>query len=237
MTNTSIVQLNKQLHVNVKIKQGIDISAIKTHNMLPVIVHEMAQLSTELPIVFVKNSQTGQFNSVVLLGLQEAQNLLIKQSQWQGHFIPSILSNLPLNVVATNQEKDQFTIVIDEKSDLLSNSEGNALFDADGNQTEYLDKRIEALKSYYECVHVTQDFIQTLNQLELLELQSLSFSIDGNKKNIGGIYLVNEKKLNELSNENFSLLRQKGFLGIIYHHLASIHNMSKLIKLTNELSS
>ena len=55
--------------------------------------------------------------------------------------------------------------------------------------------------------------------------------LNGEKIGINGVYLVDEKVLNSLSDEDFLELRKKGFLAPIYNHLGSLHQLSRLAKL------
>ncbi len=230
---TNIVQLNKQKHASLKLKQGIDWGNYINENMLPVLIQEMGQLCTELPIVFVKNSQTGQFACVALLGLEARQNLFFKSKQWQGSFIPAVVTHYPLGLIKNPKDETHMLVMIDENSTLTSDSDGDALFDEQGNQSEILNQRIEALQNYYQCGKITQNFIDELLKYALLEEQNLTFDVKGEKKNVAGIYLISEEKLNQLSNNEFLVLKEKNYLKAIYQHLASVNNIRKMIAQIN----
>ena len=48
--------------------------------------------------------------------------------------------------------------------------------------------------------------------------------------NLNGLFIVDEKKLSALSDEDFLSLRKRGFLGPIYAHLGSMHQVNNLIQ-------
>ncbi len=100
-------------------------------------------------------------------------------------------------------DQDQYGIVIDEASPLVGEEEGNALFE-NGEETDYLKRRKEALVSFIEFSQITDAFTKFLADKELLVAQTLTVDIKGEKKDINGIYLIDEKKLNELSDAEFA---------------------------------
>lgn len=234
MKKNTVVQLNKNNHSNLRLVNQLDASVFVNDNMLPIILHEMPQLATELPLVFVKNSQTGQFTLVALLGLVAQQNLLIDNAQWQGAYLPAIVTHFPLGLVRDQDDDDKFAVLINESSQLLSSDKGERLFDEQGEQTEYLNSRIEALQNYHQAGIITEEFVSHIAKINLLESKSLTYEVAGEKKNIGGIYLINERKLSQLTSAEFDELRNKDFLASIYSHIISIHNVRKLVIKANK---
>ncbi|MCW8876218.1 MAG: SapC family protein [Kangiellaceae bacterium] len=227
---TTIVQLNKEQHQNLRLVEKPELSLVQDKNMVPVLAQEIPQLATELPLVFVKNAQTGEFTLVAMLGLQERQNLMIQDDKWLGGTLPSCLTHSPLGLSINAADKTQFAVTINTISENISESEGHSLFSEDGTESDYLKKRIEVLKNYYQCGESTYQFTKLIVDLELLEQQTLSYELKGQKQSVSGIYLVNEKKLNDLENEKFIELRNNGALSAIYGHLVSLKTIDKLVK-------
>jgi len=91
--------------------------------------------------------------------------------------------------------------------------------------------RLEALVSFIEFSQVTEAFTKYLADKELLVAQTLTVEIKGEKKDINGIYLVDEKKLNSLGDEEFLDLRKRGYLAPIYSFLTSTHQVARLARL------
>ena len=81
---------------------------------------------------------------------------------------------------------------------------------------------------------VTRDFCDFLVKKELLIEQTLTVEINGEKVQLNGLLLVDEKKLNEMSDEEHLELRKGGYLAPIYAHLGSLHHANKLAKLRAE---
>ena len=66
--------------------------------------------------------------------------------------------------------------------------------------------------------------------MDLLIPQTLTFNIGEDKRTVNGIYTVDEKKFNELSDEKYIELRKKGYILPIYSHLISLQQTKKLVK-------
>jgi hypothetical protein len=228
---SSIRTLSYENHSQTKILDSKDFQHAKDQQVVPLIVHEFARASAEMPIVFVKNAETGEFQSVALLGLTQNENLFYSENEWLSTYLPALITHHPFALMPTENDENQLQMVIKEDSHLVSQEEGNALFDDKGNETTYLEQRKNALGKYFENSRITQAFTQKLSEKSLLSQQNLSMELNGEKIAINGVYLVDEKALNELSDEEFLSLRKQGFLAPIYNHLGSLHQLSRLAKL------
>lgn len=228
---SAINTLSFESHNQIKIKDSNDYQHAKNQQVVPLIVHEFARASAEMPIVFVKNAETGAFQAVALLGLSSNENLFYSADKWLSPYLPALVTHHPFALMPTQNDENQLQMVLKEDSHLVSKTQGEALFDDNGNETEYLTKRKNALGRYFENSHITTAFTQQLNDKALLSQKNLSLDLNGEKIAIDGVYLVDEKVLNSLSDADFLELRQKGFLAPIYSHLSSLHQLSRLAQL------
>ncbi|KJY95237.1 MULTISPECIES: SapC family protein [Pseudoalteromonas] len=229
MAEQQVQPLHNEKHANTKIKNGINLEFLKTQHLVPVVAHEFGRVANEFPMAFVKNNETGKFQAVAIFGLEPGENLFVDGDQWVAGFAPLAVTRYPLGLVK-HPEEEQYGVVIDEASPLVGEEDGNALFE-NGEETEYLKRRKDALVSFIEFSGVTETFTQYLADKELLVPQTLTVDIKGEKKDISGIYLIDEKKLNELSDEAFLELRKRGYLAPIYSFLTSTHQVGRLARL------
>lgn len=230
---SEIAQLNSTQHKDVKLVMNRDFSHIATHHVAPVIAQEIANLSSDLPVAFIKNSQSGQFLCVAVLGFKEEENLLVKDGQWTGPVVPAGYSHHPLSLIPLPEDKTQYTLTIDMASPAISD-EGDALFDDEGKPTEYLETRRKSLETYYAYALATEEFTKTLVEMDLLEEKPFAFQVGEEKRNINGLFVINEEKFNGLSDEQFIDLRKKGFLAPIYAHMLSLAQISRLVRRISE---
>lgn len=232
---TALVALDSQKHHQLKLVTDTSYPHAKARHLLPIAVHEFALAATNFPIVFVKDSETGQFRSCVLTGLKPQQNLFCKNDAWLGSYVPECLRHYPLAAVKVNDanDSDRFVICIDESSPLVSTQDGDALFN-DAKASEFLNRRGEAAVNWAQKNTVTQSFINRIVELKLIQPQSLTINNkDGKPYELTGCYIMNEALLNQLSDAEFIGLKQAAFLGPIYAALISLNQVNNLLKLAD----
>lgn len=224
--------LNATDHKNVKIKQELHIEGTKNQQVLPLLVHEFAKAGSAMPVIFIHPSEEDKkvVQPASLLGLKPEENLFYQDGKWVGEYLPAVVTHHPFAMVPTQGEENRLQMLINESSPLVNDADGDALFDGE-EQTEYLKKRMETLSNYFSSIQVTREFCDFLVEKDLLIEQTLTVEINGEKVQLNGLLLVDEKKLNELSDEEHLVLRKRGFLAPIYAHLGSLHHANRLAKL------
>jgi len=234
---SNITPLNNQQHAGLKVKDSSDFSRFKAQHLIPISAHEFIPLSAEFSIAFVKNEDTGQFTPVAMMGMKQGVNLYCQSEIWSPSVTPTGFYNAPLALVKKNNEEDDCIVCIDTNSPLISETEGQLLFDVNGEQTDYLKTKTDHLLDVMEKLEQTQAITQYLAKKRLLVLKTLNIDIghgNGEKYSLTGLYVINEKVLNELDKEDFNDLREKGLLPLIYAHLSSMHQIARLVKMQIE---
>jgi hypothetical protein len=225
MSNT-ITLLEPSKHGEFKIA-FTDFQHVAEQHIMPLSLHEISHAATEYPVVFVKNGD--DFQAVAMMGLKPGQNLSVKEGKWQGLYIPAVVRDYPLGLVLNPEVKDKVWIGIREKAASVNTTEGNALFDGE-NESEYLTARKAALILHFEQDQSSRNILGFLAQKGLLKAQSLTVDVAGEKRNINGLYLIDEAKLNELPDEDYLDLRKRGLMGPIYAHFASLNQVNRLAR-------
>lgn len=229
---SNIQPLHKQRHSELKVRKLTHFQHLADEHLVPVVVQEFVNVCTEFPIVFVRDSQSGQFIPVALMGLEAGKNLYCRQDPWPQAYLPAALRNHPFSLRPISEETEKVVVCINEDSPWVSKDEGEALFGADGKETEYLNQRAKDVVRYAEHTQITRNFTQLLVDRELLVEQDVSFNgPDGKTYTINGLFLVNEEKLNALPDDDFNELRKKGVLAVIYAQLISMHQINRLARL------
>lgn len=222
------------MHGTTRIRDAIDFSRFSSQQVLPVTIYEFAQAGSDAPIVFIRHAESGRFQPVQLMGLVQGQNLMCRDQTWHGNYIPGVLRLDPLRLLETEPGSEQLAVAIEEESPLVSQTEGERVFDDDGSPSAFLESRREQLTKYFEHGQVTQAFVNRLTTLELLHRQELSVELRGKKTSIGGLYLVDEEKLRALPDQDLLHLARTGLLQAIYCHLMSQHQVRRLARLALE---
>jgi len=226
-----IIALNNQEHKQLRVRPPSSFEYLANVHMLPLVIPECGHAGNDYPVVFIKKEETEQFQPVAIFGLAPGENLFVNEGQWQGLYMPAIIQHDPFKLIGDSKNPDQLIIGLDMDSELVQESEGEALFDDAGNETDYLKKRNESLGQYFQQDRLTRTSIAALNDLELLDASDLTVTLMGQDINIAGLYTVNEAKLDELPDEKFNELRKRGLLPLIYAQLLSMNQFHRLARL------
>jgi len=228
--STPVRPLNFVDHGKVKIKSTRHFPHVANQQIVPLIVHEFASAAAEMPVVFVKNAETGEFTPVAILGFETGENLFYGET-WQGSYVPAIVMHHPFALMPTKEDTENLQLVILETDEVLNGTDGEALFTESGEESIYLETRKNALGKYFENTHVTKSFVNFLTEHDLLVEQALNLELNGQKRQLSGVYLINEGKLNALSDDDFLTAKKRGFLSPIYAHLFSVQQLHNLARL------
>jgi len=228
---TSIKPLHHQQHATLKVQNKNDFTRFKEQHLIPVVAQDFIPLASEFPIVFVKNTETGQFTAVAMMGIKPNINLYCQTPNWPAEVVPTSFFNYPFSLAKQNEEDDDCYVCIDTESALVNEEQGEALFDDKGEQTDYLKYRTEHLLNIAQRHEQTAGIVQYFASKKLLTLKTLNLNLGGEQKlTLDGLYVIDEKKLDALSSEEFNELRSKGLLPLIYAHLSSMHQIARLAK-------
>ena len=233
---SSPVLMQNDKHANLKATHSGDYTRYKERHLIPIVAQDFFNLASEFPLVFVKNGDSGDFIPVAVMSLREGQNLYCATDQWQALVVPLSFSNAPFSIARTDAEGDQFAVLIDEDSPMLSETEGEPLFKEGGEKTDYLEQRIDSIVHVSQQVQQTQAICKLLVEKNLLTTSQIQLQHrpDGRTYNIDGIYTVNETVLNELTDAEFLELRGKGLISMIYAHLSSLQQLRRISKMQYE---
>jgi hypothetical protein len=226
--SVQVTPLFREKHAKLKISRKKAFAHIENQHIVPVVVQEFVRVASELPIVFVKNNETGVFEVVTMLSLAPGENLMVRDGEWQGNYVPRVLRNYPLALMEDGQNPGQLLVALIESSPVVNTEEGFALFNDDGTESDFLKARTSSLGEVIHQTQVTKAFNKELADMDLLIPQVLTMTLEGKPREINGIYIVDEKKLQELPDEQFVELRKKGLLPAIYAHLMSLQQVQRL---------
>lgn len=232
MAKSEPVTLSVEKHGALRLKPLQDYRLFKHLHLVPVVFQEFYGLATEFPLVFVRNSETGEFIPVAMMGLSQGKNLYCQTAQWEPVVLPSSFTLTPFSVQQLAENDADTVIGIDEDSPLLSESEGERLFDDEGNRSQLLQQRIDRV------IEVTKQSLQAravcaqLAEQKLLVTKPLKLQDNPQtpRYEVEGVYLIDEDALDKLDDEAFRALRSRGMLPIIYSHLTSLQQIRRLAR-------
>ena len=233
-----LVSLDNVAHRRIRIDSSkVEVAGGKL-NMVPVVLSEFLKLVVQYPIAFAKDRETGRFSCVALFGFQEHENLFVDNGQWNAIYVPLQVSRQPFflgSAADDAPESDQYVVCIDVEHDSIQAEGGEAIFDADGNETAYLERMKAGLAELLNGEAATQQFIDTLLRLKLLFPMQLEITFaDNTSTQVEGLYTINETRLEELSADELAGLHAQRQLGPVYTILASLGHIYSMIDKKNK---
>ena len=226
-----IVPVTPDRHKNKKVRNTTDFHFASGFHIAYITLHEFARAASIYPIVFLEDKAKDAFRPVVLMGLQSSENLFVApDGGWCASYIPAMIRRYPFALGKAGTE-GKFLICVDEDSDLLSDTEGAPLFDEHGAPTQVIENVKNYLTELQQMDLLTADFNRFLVEHNLLTPLNMRVNTAEQARNITGCYVINEERLNNLSDERFLEMRTRRYLPALYSHLGSLAQIERLVML------
>lgn len=229
--------LDKEKHRQLRIKAGYGAALGDAVMYVMTYPMEFRDIQSCYPILFTKDPNSGSFFAAAVFGFEADQNLFLRDNGWDAAYIPAMVRRQPF-LIATGGQRDKSTAVVslDRDHPRVSQNNGEALFDAEGQPTEFLNHKIALLDKVHRGLQHGRGFIQTLLQYELLEQINLDIAFnDGSKKSVQGYYSIAEERLYQLKGDVLESLNQAGYLQPVFMAVASLSRMRDVIERRNRL--
>lgn len=223
------VALDRGKHRRLKVRATGSFAFAGKANSLYLAGVEFNEACKEFAIVFTRVGG-GRTVPVAMLGLRSRENLFVDtEGKWDAGYIPAFVRRYPF-VLAELPGRTDLAVCVDEAFAGLNATEGEALFDAAGHDTQFLRNALDFLGRYQAEYLRTEAFCQRLEQAGLLmEMNAKADLADGRSFTINGLLIVDEKKLLALPDATALALFRAGELHLISMHLLSLSNMQKLV--------
>jgi hypothetical protein len=222
------IALNREAHRNLKVRSVPSFAYAAKTNSVPLTGNEFPAAARQIPILFVADANQ-QISPIALLGVRQDENLFVEaDGRWSGHYIPAFVRRYPFVLVETGKP-EELAVGIDEAYPGFNTQEGEAIFAEDGNDGAALKRAIEFLNAYKNEAAQTRAFLAELKRLNLLVPRVLNIALKGGPQfKLDGFSAVDEGLLAKLSDKDAASLLRNGYLGWIYMHLLSMHNVADL---------
>lgn len=224
--------LNRDKHRKLRIRPTPGYAFARSTNSLYLAGVEFNEACKEYPIVFTRQ-RNGKIAPAAVLGLRNSENLYLDTGdRWSATYIPAFVRRYPF-VLADVPGSEQMAVCIDEGFSGLNETEGEALFDDKGADTPFLQNALDFLKRYQVEYLRTEAFCQKLHDLGVLtEMSAKADLVDGRTFTVGGLMVVDEKKLQALPDDKVMAMFRAGELHLVSMHLVSLTNLKRLVDRT-----
>lgn len=224
---THIVPLNSEAHRGVIVDGRASAAYGDNQRFVQVIVKEFPQLVVHYPILFSKDSETGQFYCGAMLGFDEGENLFLEEWAERELYRPLALQRGPFYAHGSE-------LAIDLDDPRVGAAGGKPLFTQSGQPTRYLQSMMWAFQDLKPGIEVTKVFISRMLELKLVEPVEVEVEFDdGTMRNCIGLYTIDQSVLARLPDETVVELFRRGYLRLIHLMIASLKQVPVLARKKN----
>jgi hypothetical protein len=227
-----VVPVSAERHGTWSVDRSAGFHFARGVSSVPLTAVEIPHAGHEYTIVF---RGEGIPTPVVLLGLEgqdDSRNAYVgDDGSWGARYIPAFIRRYPF-LFALSEDGSTLTLCIDEDFEGCNeDSRGDALFDADGERTPYLNGVLEFLQDYQGQFARTEGYCKKLKELDLLEAMEAKFDLGGaGQGSLRGFQAVKREKLKELEAGQLLELAKSDELELTYAHLGSMTNFSGMLE-------
>jgi hypothetical protein len=224
---TDIAVLNSRTHRDLRVQAEASEKFGDNQRYIQVVVAEFPVLVTHYPILMSKDSETGAFFCGAMMGIDEGENLFLKEGGGHEGYRPLNLQRMPFYVSGDD-------LAIDVEHPRVGTDKGQPLFNDQGEATPYLESIKAAFQELKPGIEMTKRFTETLLRFDLVEPIDVVLGFDdGSQRNLKDLYTVNHDALRKLSDPAVLELFRRGYLQLIYLMIASLKQIPVLAQKKN----
>lgn len=227
--------LNNVAHKDLRVLLGFGHEFGDGIGMVPAFPTEYADLQREYPIFFRKDPQTGEYQSVALLGFDRQENLFLQGQRWNAAYLPGIVAKGPFAIGFQEQRIDgelrrEPVIHVDLDHPRVSFGEGEPVFMPHGGHTPYLEHVITVLRGLRDGTEAATAMFAAFESMQLIQPVAIDVKLDDRHGvNLAGLYGIDRERLAALDADSLQRLNRAGYLEGAYLVLASLHNLRRLM--------
>lgn len=198
---------------------------------------EYADVQREYPIFFRKDAQSGEFQSVILLGFEKSENLFLEKDSWSANYIPGVIARGPFLIGFQERANGadisrEPVIHVDLDNPRISRTEGEPVFLPQGGNSPYIERIAAVLNGIREGLDIGKKMFAAFTAIDLIEPVNLEVKLnDEAGYKLEGLYTISRERLAALDGESLHKLNSAGFLEGAFLVLASLGNIHRLVSL------
>ena len=228
-----LVPIDPDKHADLKVSKNRDVEFAASRHLLALQATEISQAISSFPVLISRVHDQGRYAISALTAFEPGQNLFVNNGEWDAPFQSGQMQTFPLFLMQAQDGSDKPDIGLYEDANAINAESGDSLI-VKGKPslwTQQIEKRL--LQDAQRSI-LTDRFLTTLDETGLLKPVDLVLHISGGESNrIKGLFVINEDKLQQISDKEFKGLREKGYLAPIYAMLFSIFQFNNLIRRHN----
>ena len=228
-----LLPLNSRDHADWKAGTLESAAYLAATHAIPLTSDEFVDAQRNFPIVFTSGENP---LPIALFGLNEGVNTFVGADNKiiEAIYLPAYARRYPFILAKLRPESEDMSLCFDPTADLITKKdEGLALFNAEGQPTEYTQGVLDFCRRFEEAGQRTKVFMEELTKLDILmdgEIAITRNDMPDKPFIYRGFRMVDENKLRELPAETVNTLAQNGMLVLIYAHLFSLNLMRTIFE-------
>lgn len=227
--------LNNIAHRDLRVATGFGPEFGDAVGMVPAYPSEFAELQREYPIFLRRDPATGEWQSVVLLGFEQHENLFLRDGRWNASYVPGAVAKGPF-LIGFQETRDEggaaqeAIMHVDMDHPRVSVVEGEPVFMPQGGNTPYLDHIAGVLRGIRDGSEFGTEMFAAFDANALIQPLTLDVQIEPQHRvTVNGLYAIDRDRLAQLEGPALTALNRAGYLEGAYLMMASLHNMRRLI--------
>jgi hypothetical protein len=199
-------------------------------NAVPISYSEFGVACRDYPLAFISAEPGRTFSPVAVLGVAAGENLFTRKLAWDSStYLPAYARRYPFCMarVTLNSVEQADRLICVEKAAV--SDDGERMFDDAGAPLPRWLPIEKLVRDYETDVERAREMCAILADYALLEEFTLQAPLKGGAISFGGMYRVDEKRLEFLNAAQHKTLIRKGVMGRIYAHLTSLDNFARLV--------
>ena len=200
-------------------------------HFVPLTVVEFQQAALSYPIIFAGD----QRQPLAMMGVNAGQNMWVRDGMFEpGAYIPAYVRRYPF-VLAADDKREKLVVCIDRAAPMIGDLPDLALFDAEGQPTDYTKNCINFCNDFETEVRRTESFVTLMKDLDLFETRTANYTpansdgSPGPTQLVAEFFAISEDKLKGLPEAKIHELFNNGALMAIHAHLISLNGWDRLI--------
>jgi hypothetical protein len=234
---TNRVLLNNVDHADLRAIVGHGPRFGDNINLALVLPTEFEEAQREYPILLRKDP-AGDYQAVVLLGLDRDENLFLDGDEWRARYVPAVQQRGAFSIALQDMGEGvepRPMIHVDLDHPRIGASEGQPLFLPAGGHAPYLQHTIEVLGTIYDGLEVAPQMYAAFDALELIAPVEINIQVDGGASyDLPDFYSIDAERLAALAGVDLERMHRAGLLRAAYWLISSLGNVQHLIALKNQ---
>jgi len=226
------VILDAVAHARLRLKAQQRFPFAAETNSIVLAADEFYVAQAHYPIVFTLAEPV---SALAVVGLGAAHNLFVNEDgTWrEGSYVPAYVRRYPF-VMVESAGSDNLTLAIDQAAEALSVLEGELLFIA-GRPSPTTQRVLEFCAAFQRQTDAARQFAAALVEHEVLVENQAQLNLpSGAATALSGFQVIDEARFNALPDEVINDWRRRGWLGLVYAQLMSMHRWDALARIAVE---